>query len=202
MSPPEITVYFDYVCPYCLLAEDTIADAAAETGAEVSWRAFELRPHPNPTLRPEDDYLPRVWRQSVYPMAERLGVPISLPTISPQPYSHLAFEGAHFAKAHGSDGAYHAAVLRAFFQQDLDIGRPEVLAGIAGDIGLDTAEFTLALKDRRYAEDHRTELAAAYRAEVHAVPTIDVGSRRFTGVPDPRELRAAIAALSADQQAQ
>ncbi|WP_035302978.1 DsbA family oxidoreductase [Actinokineospora inagensis] len=196
MSPPEITVYFDYVCPYCLLAEDIITITAADAGATVSWRAFELRPHPNPTLRPEDDYLPRVWRQSVYPMAERLGVPIKLPTISPQPYSHLAFEGAHFAREHGVVEAYHGAVLRAFFQQDLDIGQPEVLTGIADEVGLDTAEFALALKERRFAEVHQVELGKSYAAGVQAVPTIDVGPKRFSGVPDPQDLRAAIAALS------
>src|SRR5262245_24646113 len=118
MSSPEITVYFDYVCPYCLLAEDTISTAAAAAGATVPWRPFELRPYPNPTLRPEDDYLPRVWHKSVYPMAERLGIAITLPTVSPQPYSHLAFEGAWYARAHGRAEQYHDAVLRAFFQHD------------------------------------------------------------------------------------
>ncbi len=59
---------------------------------------FELREYPTPTLRTEDEYLPRIWKRSVYPTAERLGVPIKLPSISPQPYSRLAFVGFQFAQ--------------------------------------------------------------------------------------------------------
>lgn len=196
MSPPDVIVYFDYVCPYCLLAEDTIVTVAADAGAKVSWRPYELRPCPNPTLRPEDDYLPRVWRNSVYPMAKRLGVPITLPTISPQPYTHLAFEGAQYAGAHGRAEDYHKAVLRAFFQSNRDIGRPEVLADIAAQVGLDASDFAAALAERRYAENHRAELARSYAAGVRAVPTVDIGGDRFEGVPDRGALRDALGLLN------
>ncbi|MFE2754475.1 DsbA family protein [Actinosynnema sp. NPDC059335] len=192
MNPPEVVVYFDYVCPYCLLAEDVIETVAAEAGAAVTWRPHELRPYPNPTLRPEDDYLPRVWRSSVYPMAERLGVPIKLPTVSPQPYTHLPFEGSLFAEEHGRAKEYHLAVLKAFFQHDLDIGRPDVLAEIAAEVGLDAGEFAAALAERRYADRHRDRLAEARAAGVRAVPTIDIGSHRIEGVPSPDELRKAL----------
>ena len=40
-------------------------------------------------LRPEGDYLQRAWRQSVYPIARQMGVPIKLPTVSP-PQGELA----------------------------------------------------------------------------------------------------------------
>lgn len=192
MNPPEVVVYFDYVCPYCLLAEDVVETAAAEAGAAVRWRPYELRPHPNPTLRPEDEYLPRVWRTSVYPMAERLGVPIKLPTVSPQPYTHLPFEGALFAEQHGLAREYHRAVLRAFFQHDRDIGRPDVLEEIAAEVGLDAGEFAAALTERRYAEQHRAAVAEARAAGVRAVPTIDIGPHRIEGVPNPDRLREAL----------
>jgi predicted DsbA family dithiol-disulfide isomerase len=194
LSPPGLIVYFDYVCPYCLLAEEAITTAADEAGVPVSWRPYELRPHPHPTLRPEDDYLPRVWRESVYPMAERLGVAITLPTVSPQPYTHLPFEGAQYARVHGRAEEYHKAVLRAFFQHDRDIGRPDVLTDIAVRVGLDGAEFAAALTERRYAEDHQAELARSSEAGVRVVPTIDFGSERFEGVPDPERLRKALSA--------
>jgi len=54
---------------------------------------FELRPEPQPTLRPEGDYLQRAWQQSVYPIARQMGAPIALPPVSPQPHTLLAFEG-------------------------------------------------------------------------------------------------------------
>jgi len=85
----KIKVFTDYVCPYCFLAEFPLKEAIKEEDVEVEWLPFELRPLPQPTLKPEDDYLQTVWRQSVYPLARKMGVEIELPSISPQPHTHL-----------------------------------------------------------------------------------------------------------------
>ena len=68
---------------------------------------FELRPYPNETLRPEGEYLQRAWTKSVYPIARQMGVAIKLPTVSPQPHSHLAFEGFQYANEHGRGNEYN-----------------------------------------------------------------------------------------------
>ncbi|GAB3547035.1 putative DsbA family dithiol-disulfide isomerase [Actinopolyspora lacussalsi] len=186
-------VYFDYVCPFCLLANEDITTVAAEYGVDVEWHPFELRPYPAETLRPEDDYLPAIWQRAVYPMARREGVEITLPSVSPQPYSHTAFEGYQYAREHGLGQDYNDRVLRAFFQRDLDIGRIDVLTELAAELGLDSAEFGRALADRRYAETHRRALEHA-RDEVGitAVPTVITGEHRINGVPDKERLRTAL----------
>ena len=129
----QVQVWSDFVCPFCMIAEQPLLDAVAAFGApvDIEWMPFELRPHPTPTLRPEDAYLQTVWPQSVYPVAARFGVQLKLPSVSPQPYSALAWQGYLFAKAQGKVHAYNDRVLRAFFQQDRDIGRIEVLTQIA-----------------------------------------------------------------------
>lgn len=198
---PRITVFFDYVCPYCLLAEGTIDDVARAYGLEVEWKPFELRRYPAPTLRPEDPYLPTVWERSVYPLARRLGVPIKLPSISPQPHSHTAFEGLVHARAHGKAGEYNRRVLRAFFQEDKEIGDVEVLTALAGEVGLDTVEFRSALLDRRYERAHQEALAEAEAARIEAVPTVIVGRQRIAGTPDRDQLAAMAAAAIAEAEA-
>ena len=85
----KISVYSDYVCPFCHLAEFPLQEAIKGKDVKVEWSAFELRPYPNETLRPEGDYLQRAWTNSVYPLAMQMGVPIKLPTVSPQPHTHL-----------------------------------------------------------------------------------------------------------------
>ncbi len=198
--PVHVDVYSDYVCPYCMLAEPAIRQAAEGKDVLVRWRPFELRPEPNPTLRPEDDYLPRVWAQSVYPMADRLGVPIVLPKVSPQPYTHTAFEGFRFADEHGRGDDYNAAVFTAFFQAERNIGDIDVLVDIARQVGLDPAEFRHALVDRRYRSDHQDALKHAVDdAQVRVVPTIVIdGRHRIEGVPEPGQLTAAIDAALAE----
>ncbi|MEV4419912.1 DsbA family protein [Patulibacter sp. NPDC049589] len=188
MTRPRITVWFDYVCPYCLLAAPAIDAVADEFGLTVELRPFELRRRPAPTLRPEDPYLPAVWAGSVLPLAERLGIPISLPTISPQPYSDSAFAGLFHAERDGRGAAWTRAVLRAFFQEDRDIGDHAVLADIATRIGLDGDELGSALADGRHRGAHERALADADRRGVRAVPTVEVGGQRIEGAPDREHL--------------
>src|SRR3982750_551118 len=113
---------------------------------------FELRPYPTPTLRPEGGYLQNAWRNSVYPLAERMGVEIRPPAVSPQPYTRLAFEGLEFAKDRGAADEYNSGVMRAFFQRGEDIGDPEVLTQIASTAGLQTDAFRSALEQRIYTD--------------------------------------------------
>jgi predicted DsbA family dithiol-disulfide isomerase len=159
----------------------------------VEWLPFELRPFPTATLRAEGQYLQTAWAQSVYPLAARLGVPIRLPAVSPQPYTHLAFEGYQYVREHGKGNAYNHRVLAAFFQEGQDIGRPDVLARLAGEVGLDAREFREALETRRYKEAHRKALHHAYyEAGVTSVPTFVIGDQKLTGLQGKEDLGRAI----------
>ncbi len=62
-----ITVFSDYVCPFCYLEEPDLARIrkAYEEAVEVDWRAYELRPDPAPALDPDGDYQHRVWNAAV-----------------------------------------------------------------------------------------------------------------------------------------
>lgn len=188
----KIEVYSDYVCPFCLLAKQPLEEVAAEQDVEIEWMPFELRPYPTPTLKPEDDYLPRIWQQSVYPMAKAMGIHIQLPSVSPQPYTHLAFEGYQFAKEQGQADAYNERVLQAFFQEDKDIGEVEVLVQLAEEVGLSAEAFRLALTERTYQAAHQAALERAYTMGVQSVPSLVINGLLIAGVPQKDVLRQAI----------
>ncbi len=154
---------------------------------------FELRPEPHPTLRPEGDYLQRAWQQSVYPLARRMGVPIKLPAVSPQPHTHLAFEGFQYAKEHGKGNDYNRRVLEAFFVEGQDIGDVGVLTKLAGEVGLDEKEFSEALRTRKYREAHQRALRHAYEeAGISGVPAFFIGGRRLEGLQSKESLEEAM----------
>ena len=154
---------------------------------------FELRPYPTETLRTEGDYLQRAWRQSVYPIARRMGVPITLPAVSPQPHSHLAFEGFQYAKEHGKGSEYNHRVLTAFFVESRDIGDVGVLTKLAGEVGLDEQEFEAALRTRRYRDAHQRALRHSYEeAGVTGVPMFVIGEQVLTGLQDRETLEEVI----------
>jgi len=154
---------------------------------------FELRPEPHPTLRPEGDYLQRAWQQSVYPIARRMGVPINLPPVSPQPHTHLAFEGYQYAREHGKGNDYNHRVLEAFFVEGQDIGDIRILTRLAGELGLDEQAFEEALRARKYKEAHQLALWHAYEeAGVTGVPMFVIGDRVLTGLQDRQTLETVI----------
>jgi predicted DsbA family dithiol-disulfide isomerase len=154
---------------------------------------FELRPYPAPTLRPQDSYLQSAWKNSVYPMAARLGVEISLPDVSPQPYTRLAFEGLEFAKDHGAGDSYNSAVMRAFFQKSEDIGDPDILTRIAAEAGLDRERFREALSNHTYGDRVAELLRHAYDdMQINGVPLFVIGDARLSGVQSQKMLEAVI----------
>src|SRR5262245_39218222 len=153
----------------------------------------ERRPEPHATLRPEGDYLRRAWQQSVYPLARRMGVPIKLPGVSPQPHTHLAFEGYQYAREHGRGNEYNHRILEAFFVEGQDIGQIDVLTRLAGEVGLNEKEFEEALRTRKYREAHRRALRHAYEeAGVTGVPMFVIGDQVLTGLQDRETLGAVI----------
>ena len=189
----KIKVYSDYVCPFCYLAEFPLREAVRGKDVEVEWMPFELRPFPKETLRPEGDYLQRAWTNSVYPIARQMGVSIQLPTVSPQPHTHTAFEGFQFAKEYGKGGEYNHRVLAAFFVESRDIGDIAVLTKLAGEIGLNETEFEEALKSRKYREAHQRALRQAYEeAGGTGVPMFVIGDQTLTGLQDRETLVAVI----------
>lgn len=181
----EIRIYSDYVCPYCFLGEQVLLRAikGKEDRIHAHWMPFELRPYPTPTLKPEGDYLQETWQLSVYPMAQQLGIPIVLPRVSPQPYTHLAFEGYQFALEKGLGEAYNHRMFTAFFQEELDIGQPEVLTSLAAQLGLDSAAFRQALEERTYQARHQAALEhATEEMGITAVPTFVIGEQIYRGL--------------------
>lgn len=190
----DIKVWSDFVCPFCMIAEKPLLDAAQESGVDVAieWMPFELRPYPTPTLRPEDEYLQKVWPQAVYPLAEQYGVNLKLPSVSPQPHTELAWEGYLFAQEWGKAIEYNLRMFEAFFQEDQDIGEIDVLTRLATEVGLDQFSFRQALERREYRQTHQRLLRQAQALGVTAVPTTAIGARLFAGVQPKEVLVSAI----------
>ncbi len=166
----EIDVWSDYVCPFCYLAEPTLAELEKEYKAAVriKWRAFELRPEPVATLDPKGDYLRDVWARAVYPMAKARGMVLHLPPV--QPRSRRAHEAAAFARDKGRFSQMNAVVFRAFFEQGKDIGSTEVLATLAADAGLNGDELREALAQGRYGAQVLNDEAMARELGLSGVP--------------------------------
>jgi predicted DsbA family dithiol-disulfide isomerase len=173
----RISVWSDYVCPFCYLELPVLDRLAAELdGCEIDWHAFELRPEPEPTLDPDGEYLHRVWNQSVYPMAEERGMVLRLPPV--QPRSREAFEAAEFARSKGRFDPMHRALFRAFFEDGRDLADRDVLLDIAQAIGLGERELSEALESGRFTPKVVSDRQLAREIGITGVPALLISAGR------------------------
>lgn len=173
----RIVVWSDYVCPFCYLETTVLEAIRDEFGdrVDVEWRAFELRPEPVPTLDPDSGYLTDIWRRAVRPMASERGLELERPPV--QPRSRKALESAEFARQNDRFEEMHRALFRAFFQEGRDLGDPDVLADVGGEVGLDPDELRAALEEGRYTGKVLDDQVEARERGVDGVPALFVVPR-------------------------
>ena len=171
MPKIRITVWSDYVCPFCYLQEPVLAQVRQAYGdrVDVEWRAFELRPEPMPTLDPQGEYLQSVWTRAVYPMARHRNMTLRLPPV--QPRSRSALELAEYAKQEGCFEEVHRRVFQAFFEDGRDLGRIDVLTEIGAAAGLHPEKVRTALERGAYRERVIQDARLAQDIGITAVPT-------------------------------
>jgi predicted DsbA family dithiol-disulfide isomerase len=168
----QVDVWSDYVCPFCYL-EQPVLDRIAQEYLErvgIRWRAFELRPDPVPTLKPDGTYLRDIWARAVYPMAKERGMSLRLPPV--QPRSRLAHEAALFAATQGLFDAMNTAVFKAFFEDGRDIGDLAELVKIGASIGLNSAELRQALDDGFHRKRILADEELAMKLTISGVPAL------------------------------
>jgi predicted DsbA family dithiol-disulfide isomerase len=187
-SAVQLDIWSDYVCPFCYLEMPELARLAETYGDQLSitWRAFELRPDPVPTLDPDGAYLHRVWNRSVYPMAAARGMVLRLPPV--QPRSRAAFEAVAFAREQSRFDAMHEALFRAFFVDGRDLADRQVLVDIGVSAGLDARALEEALVSGRFLGLVMQDEHLAAELGLHGVPAM-VAHR--TGSPERLHLSGA-----------
>jgi len=188
----KISVYSDYVCPFCFLAKQPLYEVLQERdNIDIEWIPFQQRVQPHNTLGPEDQSLH--WEQFVYPLAKKMGISIVLPNVSPYPGSHLAAEAYYFAKMNGKANEYNDRLLHAFFQEQQNISQVEVLADIASSVGLDNDACRKALEQRLYREVHEKAMAYAYNElGILTAPTFLIGRTKVSGIQSKETLEQII----------
>lgn len=145
-----------------------------------------------PALDPKGDYLRKAWTNSVYPLAERLGITMKLPPI--QPRSRLAHEAVHWARSQGRFDDYHEAIFRAFFERGENIGEIEVLASLASVLDLDSESLRRALESHEFEGSVLEDELEAEVLGVNGVPAF-IADRKaaLSGVQPVENLKRVIA---------
>lgn len=206
MTAIIVDVFSDVVCPWCWIGKRRLELAAAlRPDIEVSYRphAFQLDPTLPPEGVPRTERMLRKFGGSAERMAARFaeitavgaadGLDFRFDRIELSPNTRLAHRLTAIAAASGRAAGMSERLFRAYFSEALDVGRPEVLARLAEDCGLDTAETGAALAAGAGDAEVDADLAAAARFGISGVPFfIFDGRLGLSGAAAPAEIAEAI----------
>lgn len=199
MSDP-ITVYSDYVCPFCYLGRESLAryQEARDELLRIDWRPFDLR---SEKRRPDgsidhavddgkDDAYYQQARENVRRLAEKSGVEMTLEIATD--VDSLPAQVVSYALRERHDYetwlAFDEAVFAALWADGEDIGDPDLLVDLAAEAGVAADEVRSALSDDTLRETVREQFAAARRRGITGVPTFVADGHAARGAVPSEQL--------------
>ncbi|HWP64888.1 MAG TPA: DsbA family protein [Candidatus Limnocylindria bacterium] len=147
-APLHLTVWSDYLCPWCYNAAVRLHRLEDEFAGRVvlEWRSYLLRPMPDPTRTLEQF---RAYTRSwLRPAADPDGGTFRVWATDAGPPSHsvpphlVAKAAAALGKA--AFDAIHRRLMHAYFAENRDITNADTLTAIWDEAGLPRAELALA----------------------------------------------------------
>lgn len=192
---PKITVYSDYICPFCFIGKERVDKLEEEFKVDVEWRGFEIHPETPREGRTIEDlnmdkgYI-EMMRDNVMKLAKEAKLNIKFP--SKLSNSRLALEISEYAKEKGKFREFHSAIFDACWREGRDIGNMEFLFKTAKKVGLDVGELKRYLKDGRAKKKLSEYLDEIKRYMITGVPTFIIGDKVVVGAQPYKVLKKAM----------
>lgn len=200
MSKPElkISVFSDYICPFCYIGHHRIQQLKADYDLKINWCFVELHPETPATGMPTSDlaYTDEQW-QNIVNSLNALITTDQLPFKHEHQFttnSHKAMLLAEACKPLGADTFYrlHNRLFEAFFVDMLNIGDEQVLRAIGEQCQIPAEVIEQALNQDSELEQHlQLYQQFAAKAGVTGVPTTLIGTHNIAGVPGLETLKQA-----------
>lgn len=198
MSIP-VTVFSDYICPFCYVGSRRLLQLTDELELDILWANIEIHPDNPAEGRPVEElgYPPEQWRQmmaTLTRMAEAEGLPIVERTFTTNSRRALLLAEAAKDAGRTTFACIHEGLFRAYFAERRNIGDPEVLRALASECGMDAGLVEAAWSEPEYADRLRQYHEAAARIGVSGTPTYVVNNEQaLVGAVETDELRQALA---------
>jgi predicted DsbA family dithiol-disulfide isomerase len=181
----QVDIVSDVVCPWCIIGYKQLMKALAALPGQfdvtIRWHPFELNPGMPVEGQDLREHVAQKYgttpeqsqgaRARLSALGESLGFNFDYFDGMRMVNTFRAHQLLHWAAEEGKQTALKLALCDAFFSQREDVSDPELLADVAGKVGLDRAQASAVLSDERFAQAVREEQQYWLDQEVHAVPT-------------------------------
>ena len=183
----KITVYSDYICPFCYVGHHRLQRLRDCYDLKINWCFLEIHPETSVEGEPIEslDYPSEQWQQmlaNLERVAEEEKIPLSKLSFITNSKDALLLSEA--AKHCGRDIFYnlHEKLFSAYFVDGKNIGDKEVLKEIAESCDIDKGTIDSAWTDERYQQRLLENFNSARKHNIQSVPSFVFGDRVLTGV--------------------
>jgi predicted DsbA family dithiol-disulfide isomerase len=197
----QIDVVSDTICPWCFIGKRRLYRALAmrpEMEFDVKWRAFRL----DPTIPREgverkaylkakfgDGERPRAMADTIRDAGTNEGIVFAFDDIARTPNTTASHCLIRWAGTAGVQDEMVERLFRAYFEEGLDIGNPDILVDLAGDVEMDTALVADLFDQNADRELIEREDDLAHKMGISGVPTFIFANKyAVSGAHDPNAL--------------
>jgi predicted DsbA family dithiol-disulfide isomerase len=217
-QPIKLDIWSDIVCPWCYIGKrrmetglaefaDTVPDAPP---VEIEYHSFQLSPDmPGDFEGTAAEYLARhkgipeaqarQMQDHVVGLAAAEGLAYDFERLRPA-NTASAHQLLHLAKDRGVQSAVKERVMAAHFLEGRHVGRPEELAELGAESGLDPAEVLEALERRTYLDAVEEDRRTAARIGISGVPFFVIDGRYgISGAQPPEAFVQVLSDIAAER---
>ena len=183
-TPLRIDIVSDVMCPWCIIGYRQLTQALEATGTphEIHWQPFELNPEMPPEGQNTGEHIAEKYgstpeqsaqsRQQMAKLGDDLGFEFRFSEDSRMHNTFNTHQLLHWADLQEKKNQLKLALFSAHFTDQRDLSDNAVLAEVAGEIGLDSAEAIAVLEDQRFGPEVRQQQAFWIQQGISGVPAM------------------------------
>lgn len=178
----KIEIWSDINCPFCYIGKRHLEKALSDFDGEVEieWKSFELDPFAHPVKGSDQTELlakkygkPLEWAKEmnaqITEKAREVGLQFRMDQVVPA-NTFNAHRLLHLAKKYALQNEMKERLLKARFEEGLDVGDLMVLPRLGEEIGLKPEDMKELFNSHRYANEVREEEEKAAELGIRGVP--------------------------------
>jgi predicted DsbA family dithiol-disulfide isomerase len=192
----------DISCPWCAIGlkslEQALERVAGEVEADIHFQPFELNPGMGPEGQDIFEHITEKYgstpaqqaqsREMIRQRGAELGFTFDMSKRGRIYNTFDAHRLLHWAEGQGHQRALKEKLFEAYFTQGDDPSSHDVLARVAGEVGLDREQARAVLESNAYADEVRQQEYYWQRAGIRSVPAIVINERHLISGGQPPEV--------------
>ena len=147
----NITVFYDYICPFSYIRSKRIQKIASDYGIEIQWKGYEIHPEypADGKLRKRSLKMAKV-NESLKSVMDEQESMFKLPGFVTN--TKMALEAAEFAKTEGKFLEFHNTCYESYMIDRKNIGDINVILEIGENVGVDKHRLQEALTNKEMTD--------------------------------------------------